>query len=143
MTDTTIDTSAVDRFCEAITCAGFERTDLFCDDAVLEAVVPNWRFVTRGAAAVRTELGHWFADPGCFVWLHRTPLPEGELVQFELVWEEHGVTHACRQVHVLRLRDGRIAEDAAWCGGRWPASLVAEISAAQLAADAAPEPAGR
>ena len=123
---------AVDRFCEAITGAGFGRAELFTDDVVLDAVVPNWHFATRGAGAVGAELSRWFADPGRFEWLRRTPLPDGELVEFELAWEEHGVAHACRQVHVLRLHDGLIAEDAAWCGGRWPAALLEEM---QLAAE--------
>jgi hypothetical protein len=148
MTDTTSITTvhgsaptgpnAVDRFCGAITAAAIDRTDLFTDDAVLEATVPNWKFTARGAAAVRSELGGWYADPGRFDTLRRTPLPDGELVEFDLSWEEQGVTYACRQVHVLRLRDDRIAEDAVWCGGSWSPELVADMSAAQVAADGAP-----
>jgi hypothetical protein len=128
---------AVDRFCDAITAATVDRADVFTDDALLEATVPNWKFSARGATAVRAELGRWFADPGRFEKLRRTPLPDGELVEFEFSWEEQGTTYACRQVHVLRLRDGRIAGDAVWCGGRWSPALVEEMAAAQRAADAA------
>jgi hypothetical protein len=130
MTPTTID-----RFCAAITGATLGSADLFCDDAVLDATVPNWHFVRRGRDSVRAELAHWFADPGRFDTLARTSLPDGELVEFDLSWVEGGVPHACRQAHVLQLRDGRIARDTVWCGGRWPASLLAEMEEVQQAAD--------
>ena len=100
---------------------------IFCDDAVLDATVPNWRFAVRGGEAVSTELSKWYADPGRFEAVRRSPLPDGELVEFTLTWEEQGQPHACHQAHILRLRDGRIAADTAFCGGRWPAPLLAEM----------------
>jgi hypothetical protein len=134
MTPTTID-----RFCAAITDASVGSADVFCEDAVLDATVPNWHFVRRGKDAVRAELDRWFADPGRFDTLRRTPIPDGELVEFDLTWIEGGVPHACRQAHVLHVRDGRIAQDTVWCGGRWPASLLAEMEAAQHRADRGPD----
>ena len=105
--------------------------DVFCDDVELDATVPHWRFSARGADAVREELGRWFADPGHFEQLRRSPLPGGELVEFTLTWQESGVAHMCHQAHVLGMRDGRIATDTAFCGGRWPAPLIAEMAAAR------------
>ncbi|HYA44663.1 MAG TPA: hypothetical protein VED59_03590 [Acidimicrobiales bacterium] len=110
--------------------AGAVPAGVFCEDVVLDATVPNWRFTARGAPAVRAELAHWFADPGDFVDLHRSRLDDGELVEFTLTWDEDGVTHMCHQAHIVRLRDGQIASDTAFCGGRWPASLIAEMAAA-------------
>ena len=40
--------------------------DIFCEDIVLDATVPNWRFRVQGAGAVRDELGRWYGDPGQF-----------------------------------------------------------------------------
>lgn len=102
---------------------------LFDEDALLDATVPNWRFSVRGGPAVRTELGRWYADVGHFEKVSRTPLPEGELVEFTLTWEEQGILHTCHQAHILRTSGGRISADTAFCGGRWPASLVAEMQA--------------
>ena len=79
--------------------AGAVPDGVFSDEAILDATVPNWRYTTRGAAAVQEELSRWYADPGAFNELHRTPLPEGELVQFTLTWNENGVTHMCHQAH--------------------------------------------
>lgn len=110
--------------------AGAVPPGVFDDDAILDATVPNWRFSTRGASAVHTELSHWYADPGSFRDLRRTPIPGGELVEFTLTWEEDGVPHMVHQAHVLRLHDGRVASDTAFCGGRWPAPLIAEMEAA-------------
>ena len=107
---------------------------VFSDNAILDATVPNWRFTTRGAAAVRAELARWYADPGTFEDLHRTRLDDGELVEFTLNWEENGVPHMCHQAHILRLRDRQVASDTAFCGGRWPAPLIAEMAAASRTA---------
>jgi hypothetical protein len=110
--------------------AGAVPDGVFSDEAILDATVPNWRYTTRGAAAVQEELSRWYADPGAFNELHRTPLPEGELVQFTLTWNENGVTHMCHQAHILFLNGRQITSDTAWCGGRWPAPLIAEMAAA-------------
>ena len=100
------------------------------DQVVLDATVPNWRFAVRGADAVRAELSRWYADPGTFEDLTRIPIEGGELVTFTRRWEENGVPHAAHQAHVLSLRAGRIVKDQVWCGGRWPASLLADMAEA-------------
>lgn len=105
-------------------------TDVFSADAVLDATVPNWRFSVHGDEAVRAQLSEWFADPGHFEALARSALPDGELVEFTLSWVEAGVPHACHQAHILRVRNGQVAADTAFCGGRWPAPLLAEMEAA-------------
>lgn len=129
-------TSAIDTFTQAIEQATMADADVFCSDVVLDATVPNWRFVARGADPVRAELADWFADRGRFDELIRVPLPDGgELVEFTLVWEENGIPFACHQAHRIALREGRIATDTVFCGGRWPASLLAEMEAAQQATD--------
>ncbi len=120
----------VDRFTDAIQSASMGGADVFTDDVVLDATVPHWRFAVRGAEAVRDQLAGWYDHPGSFHELVRTPLRGGELVEFVLTWEEDGVPHASHQVHKLTVADGRIAALTVWCGGRWPASLLAEMEAA-------------
>jgi ketosteroid isomerase-like protein len=103
------------------------------DDVVLDATVPNWRFALRGAERVRDQFAHWYADPGEFENLSRTPIPGGELVEFILTWNEAGVPYAAHQVHVIEIADGRIAKDTVFCGGRWDAGLLAEMEEASHA----------
>jgi len=122
--------AAVDRLLAGIE-AGTVPDDAFSDDAVLDATVPNWRFSVQGGHAVRAQLGHWFAAPGRFLSLGRTPLPEGELVEFTLTWTEDGVEYTCHQAHILEVANDRVCTDTAFCGGRWPAPLVAEMQAGQ------------
>src|SRR5271169_3804227 len=109
--------------------AGIENAilpaEVFCDDVVLDATVPNWRYCVLGVDAVLAELGKWYADVGRFEAVNRSAIDDGELVEFTLSWEEDGVPHACHQAHVLHLRDGRIATDTVFCGGRWPEPLLA------------------
>ena len=120
--------SVIGRFLTSIQTGVMSETDALRDDVVLDATVPNWRFTVCGAAAVRAELARWYADPGTFEELTRTPVPGGELVTFTLRWEENGVPHAAHQAHVLLVADHGIVRDQVWCGGRWPAALLAEMA---------------
>ncbi|HUE07466.1 MAG TPA: hypothetical protein VMP41_08560 [Acidimicrobiales bacterium] len=121
--------AVVDRFLAAVE-AGDMPGDVFADDAALDATVPNWRFEARGGDAVRSELASWYADPGQFLDLQRTAIPGGELVEFTLSWTQDGVPHRVHQAHILRVVDDRVSTDTAFCGGRWPADLIAEMEAA-------------
>lgn len=121
--------AAVEEFLAGIEAGAIPARVLWAD-VVFDATVPNWRYTVRGAGAVHAELGKWYADPGRFCDLRRTTLPDGELVQLTLEWQQDGERHRCHQAHVLQLRHGRVARDTVWCGGRWPASLIAEMEAA-------------
>ena len=122
----------ISHYLGAIEAGQLPDCDAFADDALLDATVPNWRFSVSGADAVRAELSRWYAAPGRFEELSRTPLPEGELVVFTLCWEEDGVPHAAHQSHCIDVDagTGRITRDRVWCGGRWSASLLADMAAA-------------
>jgi hypothetical protein len=125
-------TNAVTRFLDQIEAgAGIDPT-LFAHDAEIDAVVPNWRMAVRTGTDIAAQFSQWYAQPGCFEELSRVDLPDGELVEFTLTWTEHGTLHAARQVHHLVVDDttGRIATDRLWCGGRWPAPLLAEMASA-------------
>jgi hypothetical protein len=115
--------------------ASIEQGDMVGCDALgpeveLDATVPNWRFAVRGREAVRAELARWYAQPGRFEEVSRTPIPDGELVTLTLRWEEGGVPHAAHQVHILEVTGAHITRVRVWCGGRWPASLLAEMAEA-------------
>jgi hypothetical protein len=125
-------TTAIDRFVQAIEHAAIPASAAFTPDAVLDATVPNWRFTVAGSGNIEYELARWFADPGRFEDLTVTELPDGALVRFVLTWEEAGEPHMCHQAHMLTLRDGLIARDVAFCGGRWGAALLAEMADAAL-----------
>ncbi len=123
-------TTAVDRFTAAIETGVRVEDGVFAADAVVDATVPNWRWTIRGAEAIADTFAGWFADPGRFESLRRSPLADGELLEFTLSWQENRVPHACHQAHRLTLRDGSIVEDTVYCGGRWPAALLAEMAEA-------------
>jgi hypothetical protein len=123
-------TDPIGRFTRAIETASVSGAGVFADDAVLDATVPHWRFTVNGAANIETELGRWFADPARFEEIHRTELPDGELLEFVVTWEEDGEPHRAHQTHHIQVRDGLIISDRAWCGGRWGAALQAEMAEA-------------
>lgn len=122
--------TAVDRFLAAVSSASIRDCDAWSDDAILDATVPNWRFHRRGAAEIKDTFSGWFADPAQFEELERFPVDGGEIVRYLLSWTEKGVPHTAHHLHQLRVENDRIVADVAMCGGRWPASLMAEMEAA-------------
>lgn len=124
-------TGAVDDFLRAIENAAIPDCLAWHQDATLDATVPNWRMHLSGADAIRGEYARWFADPGHFHDLHRHQADGGhEVVEYTLSWQENGVPHAAHHLHLLTMKDGLILRDMVFCGGRWPASLLAEMAAA-------------
>lgn len=122
--------TAIDTFINAIETGTRIPSSCYAENAVLDATVPNWRLSASGPDAIATEYGRWFAHPGRFEELERRPTSHGEVVTYLLAWEENGVPHAAHHCHVLSLApDGRIARDEVWCGGRWDASLLAQMGA--------------
>ena len=126
------DTAVIGRFLHAIETATIADCDAWSADATLDATVPNWRLQASGADAIRAEYARWFAGPGHFHDLRRLTVDGGggEVVEYTLSWLENGVPHAAHHVHLLTVRDGLIVADTVFCGGRWPASLLAEMEAA-------------
>lgn len=121
--------TAVDRLL-AVVVGGEPGTDLFTETAELDATVPGWRFSVTGDA-IRHQLAQWFADPGQLEELERHPTATGEVLVYTVTWIERGVPHAAHHVHLLTLEADRITRDQLWCGGRWPAPLLAEMEAAR------------
>jgi hypothetical protein len=120
----------VPRYLASIEQGAMAGCDAFSPEVELDATVPNWRFAVHGSDDVRAELARWYAQPGTLEEVSRTPIPDGELVTFTLRWEEDGVPHAAHQVHILEVAGAHITGARVWCGGRWPAALLAEMAEA-------------
>jgi hypothetical protein len=121
--------TTVDRFLDAVRTGTISDCDVWAPGAVLDATVPNWRFHRHGADAIRATYAEWFADPSRFEELQRQPIQGGEVVRYVLAWSEDGVPHTAHHAHFLTVVDGSIIADVVLCGGRWPASLMAEMEA--------------
>jgi hypothetical protein len=55
-------------------------------------------------------------------------------VIYEHEFVHEGVRHRGHHAHYLIVRDGKIASDTVWCGGKWPESLLHDMA---IAADKA------
>lgn len=121
---------AVDRFLEAVARAGFKNTAAFADIAVSDSTVPNWRLQLHGAAQIREKYAGWFDSPAELSEVRRTPLPDGELLEYTRSWNDRGVLHKGRHIHRFKIVNDEIVEDAHWCGGRWNKDLLDEMAAA-------------
>jgi hypothetical protein len=122
----------IEKFLHAIETATIPACDVWSTDAALDATVPSWRSHASGPDAIRAEYARWFADPGQIGELRRYPVADGpsEVLEYTLSWTENGVPHAAHHMHLLTVRDDLIVADTVFCGGRWPASLLAEMEAA-------------
>jgi hypothetical protein len=132
-TATTTTTTAVDRLLVAVTTPGTSASDIYADDAVFDATVPGWRFTVRGSQAIGYQLAEWYYYEGALEELVRHPTPTGEVIEYTITWQEDGVPHAAHHVNVLTVDPStdRITSDHAWCGGRWPADLLARMEEAR------------
>ena len=102
-------------FLKAVETAAIDETDVYADNAVLDATVPNGRFYAVGPQAIKAEYAKWFSDPATFMALERTPVPDGKLVIYEHEWVRDGVRHREHRAHHLVVRDGKTASDTVWC----------------------------
>jgi hypothetical protein len=132
-TTSTATSTAVDGFLDDVL-RGSISPAYYAPGAVLDAVVPGWRLAAHGPGAIAEEYRRWFGHPGRFEDLRRLPTATGEIVEYTLTWTEDGVAHTGRHVHVIDLDDnGAIVSDHVWCGGRWPADLLAQMDQARHA----------
>lgn len=122
----------VERFTTRIQQGEFDGiADLYTEDALFDAHVPDWRFQVQGPDAIARQIQQWFQLPGSFhdVVAHQTV--SGDLiVRFE--WrEEEGTDRAIvsREMQQWRLAGGRIAEQVVFCAGRWDVPLVQKMAA--------------
>ena len=103
---------------------------LYHPEALFDAHVPRWRFQVRGRDAVVAHTGGGLPAPGRFTSFDTEPTASGHLLaQFE--WRQdpdHGGA-VVRQQHLLRLDDGRIAEQTMFCAGIWGPELQARMAA--------------
>lgn len=130
-------TTAVDRFIDAIRHASFGAAEqIYSSDVRLDATVPGWRFRLTGSDAVRNEYGRWFGAQSEFSELRRHRTADGEVVEYFITWTENGVDHGAHHAHLLTVDSvtDRITDDHVFCGGRWPASLLAEMNAPSFTA---------
>lgn len=121
----------VDTFLAEISEGAGITSSVWADDATLDATVPHWRFECVGAADVAAQLSGWYDAPTTIESVVRRPIPGGEAVELDLTWVEGGVPHAAHQVHLITVDGDRISRDTVFCGGRWPAALLAEMEAAR------------
>jgi hypothetical protein len=121
----------VDRFLAELSSGTGVTADLWTEGAALDATVPHWRFERFGPADIAAELSGWYDAPTTIESATRRPIPGGEAVELDLSWVEAGVPHAAHQVHLLTVDADRLSRDTVFCGGRWPADLLAEMEAAR------------
>jgi hypothetical protein len=122
-------TTVIDRFLDVVR-TGQVSTDLYTDDARLDATTPGWRFQASGPVPIAAEYQGWFPGPSVIDALERLPFDGGEVVRYLHTFEIGGITHAAHHVHLLKVRDDKIVADTVFCGGRWGPEILAQMGSA-------------
>lgn len=121
--------AVADQYRTAVEAGDLEAlTDLYHPDALLDAHVPNWRFQAQGPQAIVQNTGG-LPGPGRFTSLTAEPTASGDLLlQFEWRQDDDEGGAKVRELHLLRLVDGRIAEQILYCAGVWDPQLQARMT---------------
>jgi len=99
----------------------------YADDVLVDVNVPSWRFQVTGRAALeelfdRDELGLPDLRLRSF---RAVPTVDGCLVEVEVRARRGAETVQWRDIHVLRVRGGKVAEHVTYCTGHWDAAAIA------------------
>ena len=99
---------------------------VLADDALLDAVVPTWRFQLQGRDAIRDLLAEEEFVPGRRVAVaHRTPTADGVLVEIETWAPSHGEERMWREILHVRVDGDAVTELVVYCSGIWDAATIA------------------
>jgi hypothetical protein len=126
--------TTVDRLLELIAAGrGGDTGQLYATDAVLDATVPTWRFKKCGGPAIAAVWSGWFAEPGTFEELDRSPIPGGEVIRYLVAGVDDGTPFAAHHCHIVTVDEhtGLIVRQHTWCGGRWYPDRLQEMAEAQ------------
>ncbi len=102
-------------------------SDLYRQDAILDASVPQWRYQLQGRDAIRAQHAQEFGSVrGARVAASRvTPTLDGVVVEIEGCFEEDGEECLWREVHILHTDGAAITEHVGYCTGIWDAATIA------------------
>lgn len=101
--------------------------DLYADDAILDANVPDWRFQIKGG----DEVAKKFLDPewwigGSVATIGRTTLTaRGAAFELESRFDRNGGEWLSRNLHILEFDDGLITRHTMYCTGDWNPETIA------------------
>jgi ketosteroid isomerase-like protein len=99
----------------------------YAEDVLVDVNVPSWRFQVTGRSALeelfdRDELGLPDLRLRAF---RAVPTGDGCVVEVEVRARRGTETVQWRDIHVLHVRDGKVAEHVTYCTGHWDAAAIA------------------
>jgi hypothetical protein len=102
--------------------------DLYADDAILDANVPDWRFQLKGADTIAAQFldPEWWPPETTAVVERTTVSPRTVTFELRSTFERDGGTWLSRNVHILELGAlGLITRHTFYCTGEWSPETIA------------------
>lgn len=127
MTAATGSTTMADQVADAFLDGDSTRlVALYRPDALVEVVVPTWRFQLQGREALRQVLDEEEFLPGRRVaWWRRTATEDGLVLELESRAPVHGEERMWLSLHQFRFAPDGVAEQVTYCSGIWSADTIA------------------
>jgi hypothetical protein len=124
---TTVEVSTADRVCDAFIAGDIDGLlAWYAPDALVDAIVPQWRFQLQGPAAIREALAAGELILGRRVThSHRAATDDGVLLEVEAWAPLDGEEQMWRGLHHIRIVDGLVTEHICYCSGFWDAATIA------------------
>lgn len=99
--------------------------EVYSQDVLFDAHVPNWHFQVRGREAVIGVIRNWYPHAGHFHRWSREYTASGDvLVEFDWREDTPAGEITVHQLHLWRLENQRISVQQVYCAGRWDEQLV-------------------
>lgn len=127
MTADTSTATLADQVVEAFLAGDADRmAALYRPDALVDLVVPTWRWQLVGRDTIRESLADDEFLPGRRVsWWKTTPTADGVLLELESWAPVEGEERKWLALHQFRFVDGAVAEHVVYCSGIWDAATIA------------------
>ena len=124
---TAVEAPVTERVADAFIAGDVEAViALYRPDALVDVIVPQWRFQLQGPDALREALLEGEFLPGRRVAVsHRTATEDGLLLELECWAPINGEEQMWRALHQFRVADGLVVEHVAYCSGFWDAATIA------------------
>lgn len=99
---------------------------VYADDALLDSNVPEWRFQRKGTGEIADQYRSWASELSdlSLAAFNAQEVPWGFVVELEQRFRSDGDDCLSRQLHVLTVRDGKLAEHTFYCTGVWGSDAI-------------------
>lgn len=99
---------------------------VYASDALFDVNVPEWRFQRKGPDEIADQYRSWGSElSNLSLSTYRAEeIPGGFIVELEERYQSEGDDCLSRQLHIVKVADGKVAEQVMYCTGVWGSETI-------------------